>query len=244
MKTFAFIPARYGSSRFPGKPLALIAGKPMIQHVYERTVSCPDVRGVFVATDDERIKDCVTDFGGEAVLTDGSHSSGTDRICEAARKIGLEEDDIVVNVQGDQPLFNSAVIYQLVAPLMEEKTTPMSTLKWKMKNNDDIMNPNHVKVITDARGFAIYFSRHAIPYVRDAGSTYEFFKHLGVYAYRMDFLKTFTKLPQGVLENAEKLEQLRALENGFPIKVVETKHNSIEVDLPEDIVKVEKILKG
>ncbi|MFC1884720.1 3-deoxy-manno-octulosonate cytidylyltransferase [Thermodesulfobacteriota bacterium] len=244
MKTFAFIPARYGSSRFPGKPLALIAKKPMIQHVYERTVSCPDVYQVYVATDDERIRDCVTGFGGNALITDSSHRSGTDRICEAARKIGLDKDDIVVNVQGDQPLFNNALVSQLIAPLMEERNVPISTLKWRIEREEDIHNPNHVKVITDTQGFAIYFSRHAIPYVRNGERKHDFFKHLGVYAYRMDFLATFTNLPQGILETAEKLEQLRALEHGFKIKVVETEYNSIEVDIPEDIEKVESILKG
>lgn len=244
MKIFAFIPSRYGSTRFPGKPLALIAGKPMIQHVYERTVSCPEILGTYVATDDERIADCVRGFGGNAVMTDGRHRSGTDRICEAAKKIGLEGDDIVVNIQGDQPVFDNIIVTRLVKPLLEDETIPMSTLKWKMRGREDVSNPNHVKVVTDRKGFAIYFSRHAIPYMRDGEKGREFFKHLGFYAYRMDFLLKYTKLPEGVLESAEKLEQLRALEHGFRIKVVETEHNSIEVDVKEDIRKVEEFLKG
>ena len=244
MKIFAFIPARYDSSRFPGKPLALIAAKPMVQHVYERIASCPDVFGIYVATDDERISECVKGFGGNTVLTDRSHRSGTDRICEAAQKVELKGDDIVVNIQGDQPLFNSAVVPQLVGPLLEDETIPMSTLKWKIRQKEEVANPNHVKVVTDSQGFALYFSRYAIPYLRDDDKEFPFFKHLGVYAYRMDFLLEYTRLPEGVLESAEKLEQLRALEHGFRIKVVETEHNSPEVDIPEDINRVEAILRA
>jgi 3-deoxy-manno-octulosonate cytidylyltransferase (CMP-KDO synthetase) len=239
MKIYAFIPARYGSSRFPGKPLAHVAGKPMIQHVYERTVSCPDLSGTYVATDDERIVDCVKAFGGNAILTGESHRSGTDRICEAAKKTGLQQDDIVVNIQGDQPLFNNVLVSQLVRPLLEDETIPMSTLKWRIKDRVDVSNPNQVKVVTDRQGFAIYFSRHAIPYVRDLEEGPVFFKHLGVYAYRMGFLMKYTSLPEGVLESAEKLEQLRALEHGFRIKVIETEYNSPEVDIPADIKKAE-----
>lgn len=244
MKIFAFIPSRFKSSRFPGKPLAVIAGKPMIRHVYERAILCPEIDNTYVATDDKRIFDCVEGFGGNAVMTDKSHRSGTDRICEAALKTGVADDDIVVNIQGDQPLFECSTVSLLVSPLIADRSIKMSTLKWKIEREDDISNPNHVKVVTDINECAIYFSRHPIPYVRDKGTEHAFFKHLGLYAYRMDFLVTFTSLPEGVLESVEKLEQLRALENGFRIKVTETTFNSVEVDVPEDIKKVEEILKG
>lgn len=243
MKIFAFIPARYQSTRFPGKPLVLIAGKPMIQHVYERALLCPELSDVYVATDDERISDCVHGFGGKIVMTKKDHQSGTDRISEAAVKTGLKKQDIIVNIQGDQPLFDPSVISLLVRPLMEEESVPMSTLRWKMTDDRQVENPNHVKVVTDNQGFAIYFSRCPIPYFRDnvAGTYY---KHLGFYGYRMEFLTRFTRLSQGRLESAEKLEQLRALEHGFKIKVMETPFNSVEVDVPEDLETVEKILQG
>jgi len=243
MKIFAFIPARYQSTRFPGKPLALIAGKPMIQHVYERALLCPELFEVYVATDDERISECVHGFEGKVVMTKKDHQSGTDRISEAAVKTGLEKQDIIVNIQGDQPLFDPSVITLLIKPLVEDESIPISTLKWKITDDNHIRNPNHVKVVTDNQGFAIYFSRCPIPYFRDTGSG-TYYKHLGFYGYRMDFLTRFTRLSQGKLESAEKLEQLRALEHGFKIKVMETPFNSVEVDVPEDIETVEKILQG
>jgi 3-deoxy-manno-octulosonate cytidylyltransferase (CMP-KDO synthetase) len=243
MKIFAFIPARYHSTRFPGKPLALIAGKPMIQHVYERAVLCPELSQVYVATDDERISDCVYGFGGKVVMTKKAHQSGTDRISEAALKTGLGKQDIIVNIQGDQPLFDPSVITLLVKPLVEDESIHMSTLKWKITEDSHVRNPNHVKVVTDNQGLAIYFSRCPIPYFRDTGSG-TYYKHLGFYGYRMEFLARFTRLSQGKLESAEKLEQLRALEHGFKIKVMETPFNSIEVDVPEDVETVEKIIQG
>ena len=243
MKIFAFIPARYQSTRFPGKPLALIAGKPMIQHVYERALLCPELFDVYVATDDERISECVHGFGGKVVMTKKDHQSGTDRINEAAFKTGLEKHDIVVNIQGDQPLFDPSVIALLIKPLLEDESIPMSTLKWKITDDNHIRNPNHVKVVTDNQGFAIYFSRCPIPYFRNTGSG-TYYKHLGFYGYRMEFLTRFTRLSQGKLESAEKLEQLRALEHDFKIKVMETPFNSVEVDVPEDTEIVEKILLG
>jgi 3-deoxy-manno-octulosonate cytidylyltransferase (CMP-KDO synthetase) len=243
MKIFAFIPARYQSTRFPGKPLSLIAGKPMIQHVYERAVLCPELSEVYVATDDERISDCVYGFEGKVVMTKKAHQSGTDRISEAALKIGLEKQDIIVNIQGDQPLFDPTVINLLVKPLVDDESIHMTTLKWKINDDSHVRNPNHVKVVTDNQGFALYFSRCPIPYFRDTGSG-TYYKHLGFYGYRMEFLTRFTGLSQGKLECAEKLEQLRALEHGFKIKVMETPFNSAEVDVPEDIETVEKILQG
>ena len=242
MKIFAFIPARYQSTRFPGKPLALIGRKPMIQHVYERAMSCLEISEVYVATDDERISACVIEFGGKVVMTDQTHRSGTDRICEAATKIGLNTEDLIVNIQGDQPIFHPSIVSQLIKPFVEDRSIPMTTVKWKITDPDDIRNPNHVKVVTDRQGFALYFSRYPLPFFRDSESRQIHYKHLGFYGFRMAFLLKFTRLSQGALEAAEKLEQLRALEHGFKIKVVETPFNSIEVDVPEDVEEVEEVL--
>jgi 3-deoxy-manno-octulosonate cytidylyltransferase (CMP-KDO synthetase) len=244
MKITAFIPARYASSRFPGKPLALIAGKPMIQHTYERALSCPELSAVYVATDDDRIADCVRRFGGKALMTSLTHCSGTDRIAEAALKVGLEDEDLVVNIQGDQPSFQPSVVTDLVRPLMEDRDLPMSTLKYRISRTEEIQNPNHVKVVTDRAGLAIYFSRCPIPYCRDGVPDGVHFKHLGFYCYRMEFLVRFTSLAQGFLESLEKLEQLRALEHGYKIKVPETLFDSVEVDIPEDVNVIETILRG
>jgi 3-deoxy-manno-octulosonate cytidylyltransferase (CMP-KDO synthetase) len=242
MKKYAFIPARYQSSRFPGKPLALIAGKPMIQRVYERAALCTQLSDVFVATDDERISACVKGFGGKVIITDSNLRSGTDRIAKAALTLGLNQKDIIVNIQGDQPIFDPDIVSQLVGPFENEDNISMTTLKYKILDRTDINNPNHVKVVTDSQGFAIYFSRYPIPYLRDAGAGFTHYKHLGFYGYRMDFLLRFTNLSEGVLEAAEKLEQLRALENGFKIRVIETSSDSVEVDVPEDVDRVEKII--
>ncbi len=244
MKITAFIPARYDSSRFPGKPLALIAGKPMIQLTYERALSCPELSAVYVATDDDRIADCVRQFGGKALMTSPTHCSGTDRIAEAALKVRLEDEDLVVNIQGDQPSFQPSVVTDLVRPLIEDPDLPMSTLKYRIAHTDEIQNPNHVKVVTDINGFAIYFSRCPIPYCRDGIVDGVHFKHLGFYCFRMAFLIRFTSLRQGVLESLEKLEQLRALEYGYKIKVPETRFDSVEVDVPEDVKAIETILRG
>lgn len=243
MNIIAFIPSRYNSTRFPGKPLAPIADKPMVQHVCECAASCPDISEVYVTTDDERIFNRVHDFGGKAVMTESKHPSGTDRIAEAVQKLGLKPDDLVVNIQGDQPVFQPDLISQMLIPLIDDRDIPMSTLKFKIEDEDEINNSNIVKVVTDNDGYAIYFSRHPIPYYRDSKSKQTYYKHLGFYAYRMNFLLKFNRLPIGRLETAEKLEQLRALENGFRIKVVETISDSIEVDTPEDILKAEEIIK-
>lgn len=243
MKIIAFIPSRYGSTRFPGKPLAPILGKPMIQHVYHCAGACPEVSEVYVATDDERILQCVKDFGGKAVLTSRRHASGSDRIAEAAVKTDARGNDIILNVQGDQPVFHPSILTQMVEPLMMDPELPMSTLMRTMTDHSDIQNPNHVKVITDSEGFALYFSRLPIPYDRDGTKETEYRKHLGFYAFRMHFLLTYGKLPKGKLETAEKLEQLRVLENGYRIKVVEIDQDSISVDTPGDIPKIEKMIK-
>ncbi len=242
MKIISFIPSRYDSTRFPGKPLALIAGKPMIQYVYQCATSCPEISMVFVATDDERIFRCVQDFGGKAIMSEKEHPTGTDRIAEAAQKMHLDRDDLIVNIQGDQPIFNPSLISHLVSPFREDPEILMSTLKHRISDKKEVENSNHVKVVTDKEGFALFFSRSPIPFYRNRRSDRVYFKHLGFYAYRRDFLTKFNSLPEGELESSEKLEQLRALESGFRIKVVETSFDSIEVDTPEDIKRVEEIL--
>ena len=242
MKVIAFIPSRYESSRFPGKPLAPISGVPMIGHVSQRAMSCPEVSEVFVVTDDERIFQCVEELGGRAIMTEKRHRTGTDRIAEASQKMNLDEEDLIINVQGDQPLFHPSAISDLITPMKEDPMIPMGTLKYRIRDEAEIDNPNHVKVVTDSEGFALYFSRSPIPFFRDSKSNIVYYKHLGFYAYRNDFLLKFATLPVGKLESSEKLEQLRALEYGFRIKVVETAFDSVEVDTPEDIMKAEAII--
>lgn len=244
MKVYAFIPARYDSQRFPGKPLTMLLGKPMIQHVFERASTCPGVDGVRVATDDDRIADCVRAFGGGVVMTDSGHASGTDRISEAAERTGLQADDIVVNIQGDQPAFHPSIVPALLGPLLGDRSLGMSTLSFKMIDERDISNPNHVKVVTDRKGNALYFSRCPIPFSRDGRSKQSHYKHLGFYGFRMAFLSQFTRLERGVLESTERLEQLRALEHGFKIRVVTSPRNSIEVDVPEDVARAEAALRA
>jgi 3-deoxy-manno-octulosonate cytidylyltransferase (CMP-KDO synthetase) len=242
MKRVAFIPARYRSTRFEGKPLALIAGRPMIQHVYERATSCQALDEAYVATDDTRIFDCVVGFGGKAIMTGGHHRSGTDRVAEAADTMRLADHDIVVNIQGDQPIFQPTIIAELIVPLIEDPTLPMSTLMYRIKDERELHNTNHIKVVVDNKGNALYFSRLTIPFYRDRESNTSHYKHLGIYAYRKHFLMTFTKLHYGLLEDAEKLEQLRVLEHGYRIRVIETPFDSTEVDKPEDIKAVEEKL--
>ena len=241
-KVIAFIPARYPSTRFPGKPLVLISGKPMIQHVYERAQACPQLDETYVATDDQRIYACVEGFGGRAIMTSEDHQSGTDRIAEAAERVNVGPRDIVINIQGDQPLFHPSMLADLIRPLNEDPSIPMSTLMHRIRENKEIQDPNNVKVVVDTNGYALYFSRHPIPFIRDKGSRQHYYKHIGMYAYRKEFLGAFTRLPYGKLEGVEKLEQLRALEHGFRIKVTETPFDSTEVDVPEDVAAVEREL--
>lgn len=239
----AIIPARYQSSRFEGKPLALIDGKPMIQHVVERAQASGLVTQVAVATDDERIAQVVQGFGGRAVITKPQHKSGTDRLAEAAGLLGLKGEDLIVNIQGDQPLFAPEVVAEVAQPMLAEPDLPMATLMYKITRPEEITNPNHVKTVFDRDGRALYFSRAGIPFCRDGGgSEASYYRHLGFYAYRKNFLDTFVALPMGQWERLEKLEQLRALEYGYTIRVVLTSHDSIEVDTPEDIRKVEEML--
>jgi 3-deoxy-manno-octulosonate cytidylyltransferase (CMP-KDO synthetase) len=240
MKIAAIIPARYSSTRFEGKSLACIKGIPMIQHVYERVCKCPGIGRTLVATDDERIYKAVEGFHGEACLTSPHHKTGTDRLAEAAEAI---EADVIVNVQGDEPLIEPEMISQAIDPVLKEPSLPMSTLKVEIEDPGEIQNPNVVKVVTDREGYALYFSRFPIPFSGDLGKT-AYFKHIGLYVYRKEFLMRFTGLPQGPLEQAERLEQLRALEHGFRIKVEETTYDTIGVDTHEDLMRVEEILSS
>jgi 3-deoxy-manno-octulosonate cytidylyltransferase (CMP-KDO synthetase) len=244
VQVVCIIPSRYESSRFPGKPLADLCGKPMIQHVYERVLRAKTVSFAAVATDDERIFAAVQAFGGRAVMTSSRHRSGTDRIAEAVETMGLGDADIVVNIQGDQPLFEPVQVDEVVGPLLADASIPMSTLIYRIVRDEEITHPNAVKTVFDHDQFALYFSRATIPFVRDAGKKAEYFKHHGIYAYRRDFLRTFTALPEGVLERLEALEQLRALEQGYRIKVVVTPHDSVEVDTPQELERVRRLLTG
>jgi 3-deoxy-manno-octulosonate cytidylyltransferase (CMP-KDO synthetase) len=214
----------------------------MIQHVYQRALACPEISEVFVVTDDERISGCVAGFEGRALLTSKALPSGTDRIASAVEGMELSGEDLIVNIQGDQPLFHPDSLRDLIRPFRDDPRVRMTTLKVRIKDESEIDDPKHVKVVTDERGFALYFSRSPIPFFRDPGSDQPYFKHLGFYAYRIDFLSDFSRLAIGTLESAEKLEQLRALEHGLGIKVVETPFDSFEVDTPEDIPKAEALL--
>ena len=229
------IPARYGSSRFPGKPLVMLGRKPMIQHVYEQAAACRVVTEVLVATDDERIKQTVEEFGGRAVIIDEDYRTGTDRVAGVARMFG---GDYFVNLQGDEIPLQPDLLTDLIEPFIKSGTG-MGTLKRMIDSTEDVHNPSVVKVVTDQLGNALYFSRAPIPSVRDdvgcravEGLHYI---HLGLYMYRRDTLLRLASLPTGRLEDAEKLEQLRALEHGIPIRVWETEHASLRVDTPEDV---------
>jgi len=243
-KIIAIIPARYHSNRFEGKPLALIDGKPMIQHVVERAQRVPLLSRVVVATDDERIAGVVESFGGAWVMTRRDHATGTDRLAEAAQLIGISDQDVVVNIQGDQPLFPAEIVEQVARPLIDDPALPMATLIYKIIRPEEITDPNHVKTVFDCHGNALYFSRSPIPFQRDPEEQIQptYYKHLGFYAYRKGFLVTFVGLPEGQWERFEKLEQLRALEFGYTIRVVLTDHDSVEVDTPLDLIRVEQIL--
>lgn len=242
MKTVAMIPARWESTRFPGKPLAPILGRPMIEHVYKRALAIPGCDEAWVATDSEAIMKAVTGFGGRAVMTAASCRSGSDRLAEAADRLGLDDGDIVINVQGDQPAFDPEGPALLIRALREDPGLPMATLALPLSDEGEIRSPNHVKVVFGATGLALYFSRAPIPYPRDDGGEF-YFKHVGIYGYRAGFLRQFVRLPEGRLERLEKLEQLRALENGFAIKVIAASGLSPEVDVPGDVAAAEHALK-
>jgi len=245
MKVIGIIPARYGSTRFPGKPLALIAGKPLIQHVVERCQQAGALAEVIVATDDTRIWEVAQGFC-RAEMTAPDHPSGSDRIAEVAARCGC---DAVVNIQGDEPLIDPTVIDVVAGALAQAE---MSTAATAIKTPDEYDNPNVVKVVVNAAGWALYFSRRTIPYLRDAASgsvseqlaAFPFLKHLGIYGYRRDALLRLVKFPVSPLERAEKLEQLRALENGIRIAVVKVDYDSVGVDVPADVKRVEGLLTG
>jgi 3-deoxy-manno-octulosonate cytidylyltransferase (CMP-KDO synthetase) len=251
MAVVAIIPARYGSTRLPGKPLAEIGGKPMIQHVYESAAKARVLNRVVVATDDRRIMETVRGFGGEAMMTSKHHASGTDRLAEVARKI---KTDWVVNVQGDLPFIKTETITRAVRPMQRDRSISMGTVCTVIDDEDEWRNPNIVKVIKDAKGFAIYFSRAAIPYPRNDVSRRRQgrseskkkvwgYRHLGLYVYRRDFLLRFARLRPTLLEQTESLEQLRALEYGHRIYVADVEDRSVEVDTAEDLIKAENYLK-
>ena len=240
MAVTAIVPARYASTRFPGKPLAPILGKPMIQWVVERLRGCAALDRIAVASDDERILAVVRSLGVEAVPTRSDHRSGTDRLAEAARKLGLGPAHWIVNVQGDEPEVDSAMVAALVEVALEDSRVPMATLAYETADPDAYMDPNVVKVVTDRHGRALYFSRAPIPRRRDAADPpLRFLKHLGFYAYRADFLQTFATLSPTPLEETEKLEQLRALEHGYAIRVGLSPKDSCGIDTPEDLARLE-----
>ena len=240
MTTAIVIPARFAATRLPGKPLRLIAGKTMIQHVYEKAAAVKEADFAIVATDHQGIYDTVKSFGGEVIMTSPNHQTGTDRIAEVAEKIKC---DIIVNVQGDEPLIKPETIALCARPLLDNPKEVMATLKHRLYNKEDIQNTNFVKVIADKNDYAIYFSRFAIPYTRNECG-FPYFKHIGIYAYRKDFLLQYAKMPQTLLEKSESLEQLRAIENGYRIKVLETNDIPAGIDTEEDLKKVQAILEN
>jgi len=232
MSVVAIIPARFAAVRLPGKPLLARTGKPLIQHVVENARRCRVLQRIVVATDDQRIFDAVVGFGGEAAMTAATHRCGTDRIAEAARKLGLADDDVVVNIQGDEPEIPPSCIEALTA-MLERTGAPMATLATPLAASQ-ADNPNRVKVVLAKNGQALYFSRSRIPFDRDRSGKAGYLWHLGVYGYRAAFLKKFSALPPTPAEEAEKLEQLRALEHGYPVAVAVVDYDGIGIDTPED----------
>lgn len=243
MKFIGLIPARYASTRFPGKPLALLAGKPVIQHVYEQASKVLDA--VYVATDDERIYNKVEEFGGKAVMTSTEHHSGTDRIEEALLKVG-GNFDVVVNIQGDEPFIQKSQI-ETLCKCFDDQITQIATLGKPFESIEAVENPNSPKIVIDNNGYAMYFSRSIIPFIRGVEKNewlkiHTFLKHLGIYAYRASVLNEITKLPQSELELAESLEQLRWLQNGYKIKVGLTNAETVGIDTPEDLRRAEEFI--
>ncbi len=244
MKFIAIIPARYASTRFPGKPLALLGNKPVIQRVYEQVTQ--EIHEAWVATDDERIKKAVEQFGGKAIMTSPHHKSGTDRIEEAAERINTDAD-VIVNIQGDEPFIQASQI-RTVCQQFDNPSTQIATIGKPFTTMDEVDNPNSPKIVTDNQGFALYFSRSVIPYVRGKEHNawledFPFLKHLGIYAYRRNVLREVTRLPQSTLERAESLEQLRWLQNGYCIRVGITHAETVGIDTPADLERAEQFLK-
>jgi 3-deoxy-manno-octulosonate cytidylyltransferase (CMP-KDO synthetase) len=235
MEPVIIIPARYESSRFPGKPLAQIHGLPMIGQVILRARRIPGISQVLVATDDLRIAESALAFKAEIVMTRADHRSGTDRVAEAAEQLHLSPETLIINCQGDQPFLPIEAVSDLIGRHQAHPDWPMSTLIYRITDPAEISDPKHVKTVFDHSGKALYFSRSPIPHYRDGGEDQIYYKHLGIYAYTMSFLQTFARLPPGPLESAEKLEQLRALESGYPVQVIESIHDSFEVDTPADL---------
>ncbi len=240
MKVLCVIPARYASTRLPGKPLRDIAGKPMICRVYDRASKAVRIEKALVATDDERIYDAVMANGGEAMMTSKDHPTGTDRLAEVAA--AYKDMDVIINVQGDEPLIEPGLIDELAALFEKDPELMMATVMTELKDEDEAKNPNNVKVVTDLEGFALYFSRSLIPYPRNGGKA-PVCKHIGIYAYRRDFLLSYARLKPTPLEMAESLEQLRALENGYRIRVLKTGCRFVGVDTEEDLALVNQIYK-
>lgn len=243
-KIVAIIPARHASTRFPGKVVAPLAGKPLVIHTYERTCQASLVSETIIATDDERVRDAAESYGATVEMTRPDHSTGTDRIAEVAERCGA---DIVVNVQADEPLIDPATIDATIRPLLDSADVPMATARHLISDLRDLSDPNVVKVVCDLKGRALYFSRGAIPHSRDADLAHapprDHWQHVGVYVYRKDFLLKYARMSATPLEKLEKLEQLRVLENGYPITVVDTDYRSIGVDTPSDLERVRKILE-
>jgi 3-deoxy-manno-octulosonate cytidylyltransferase (CMP-KDO synthetase) len=241
-KVVVVIPARYGSTRLPGKPLVALAGKPMIQRVYERARLAQRVDRVIVATDDERIVKAVEGFGGEARMTRPDHRTGTERVAEVAMHV---EGEIFVNVQGDEPLLDPVAVDTAVNALLEEPAASVATVATLVKTPKDIVDPNVVKTVLDFDGNALYFSRAPIPWVREEQHRVHvrYLKHLGLYVFQRSALLEYPTLPQGELERIEQLEQLRWMENGWKIRVAEVEHDAVSVDVPEDVARVEKLLQ-
>lgn len=240
MKTAVVIPARYGSMRFPGKVLAMLRGKPIVQWVWECAMkSKADL--VLVATDDDRVYNTVESFGGKAVMTSPNHPSGSDRIMEAVKDINA---DIIINVQGDEPSMPPELIDRLIDLMSGADAPDMGTVIVPCKREDVADNPNKPKVVISADGYALYFSRAMIPFLREGGTEMKVYRHWGIYAYQRAALERFVSLPEGNLEKCEKLEQLRALENGMRIKTIETTYDGVDVNTPEDLEEAEKLFAG
>jgi len=237
-KILGVIPARFASTRFPGKVLSLIAGKTMLQHVYERASLSSYLTSVIIATDDDRVAQVARKFGARVRMTLPDHLSGTDRVAEV---VSAETAELVVNIQGDEPLIDPAAIDAAILPMVHEPDLVMGTLKKRIENPREISDPNVVKVVTGHAGDAIYFSRSPIPFDRDSTGSVPYFKHIGLYVYQREFLLAYPALPVGPLETTERLEQLRALENGYGIRVVETEYESLGVDTPQDLERVSKL---
>ena len=240
MRVLCVIPARYASTRLPGKPLADINGKPMICRVYDRAVQAKCLSGVVVATDDERVVEAVEADGGQAMMTSPDCPTGTDRLAEVAAV--YPDMEVIINVQGDEPLIDPALIDELAALFSADPDLQMATVRTPIDDAAEQENPNNVKVVTDKEGYAIYFSRSLLPYLRVKGKV-PVYKHIGIYAYRREFLLAYAKLPPTPLEQAESLEQLRALENGYRIRVIETDRRFVGVDTAEDLARVNEIYR-